>query len=546
MAVVSRITDLRWGGINGTRRYTATATTQDTAAGQSVVVTIAMTVTGIDPPDVPDTLSLSFRVDSLATVVRTATLTPGSASQQVTFHFTDTGISGGSDRCGTIRMRIDAARTGGGGLRNYTVNSDDTTGQVLPAGYSVDIRDQGWVRGTTTLVEAASNVSAGGAQSEPAQYDESLYVRCTSGAASYVARALTVASSVGSLSGSTNSTTSATRDITFSNVVDERFAAAVTTVGWTVTVPNATLTGSADWTHTSTTDDTIDVDPRLTATLHFQVDDTTFALASHVASKQMLATQSGFLWAKITGSRAVGVNGVTIQQTLDPVGPGTTITDTATATTTQGGVVGVSGRLDWTASKPGGSWAWSVDATAPSDIDGATYLTSTDSVTMLAPNPAYAVLCGGGSGVDGQHMVDGDDFIVGGGLVNGVTGQLLTPGGTPSVVIARQTAAGKVEYLDVAYAWNEIVGAEQAYAHPMLAADLIIPGADNRVYLLVVPAGLVDWGDKSINALLKFLDSAGTPYIGQAQIFNAGGSNRHTGYALDPIGFALTGGISFR
>jgi len=452
MAVVSRITTLRIDNSvthadDTALTWVATAATQDTAAGGSVLVTITYTKgAGVTPGDA-EALTLRYVTDG-GTIIKTVTLNPTTASQTDTFHFTDTGNSGGAARCGTIEMKLQATRTT---AVAYDFETDGSPNSP-PAGFDGHF-DRGWISGTTTRAEAVSNAALGGALTEPAEYDESLFVRLTEGAVSYTARALTVTSSAGSLSSATNSTTAAQRDVTFTNVVDERFAAAVTNVTWSVTIPNAALTGLPDWTATTTTEADLDVDPRLTCTHHFQVDNDTFALASDDNTNQMLSTQSGFLWTIIKAARGTGVNGVTVQQTLDPQNPGTTVTDTATATTTQDGQAGVSGRLDWTASKPGGSWAKSADITAPADIDGATYLlSSTDTLTMLNVDPRFRTiisLCPTTTGTEGRHVEAGDNITARAAFYNGATFKRLAPdAGTVKLLMVRfNIALNRFEYL---------------------------------------------------------------------------------------------------
>lgn len=513
----------------GRRIYRATSDAQDYAAGALVTITLNESVDGITPPDTANIKRVRLYRDD-GVLIREYNQDAG-FSGTIQLYLTDTGLVGGSPRCGTVEIAIYIEVTGLGSGQSETDGSPDTL--------NTSTLDRGWIRANTTLVEAVSNVALGGAKSEPAEFDESLYVRLTCGAISYVARALAVASSTGGVSGNTNSTTAVQRDATFANVVDDRFAAALSTIGWTITVPNASLTGLPDWTHTTTTDDDIDVDPRIDVQWHLQKDQASFDTSYHDATFNMLASEVGQVAAKFKKRRtAGGINGLSISLVADPTAPGSNSTNSST-TSTRDSEAGWSDLVDVAPTgKPGGVWTVTADVTAPSDADLDTLLVGASQVvTVLAPNPSYAVLCGAGSGTDLRHFIQGDDFVVGGGLVNGITGQLLTPSGSPTVIIARQTSAGKVEYLDAAFAWNEIVADEAAYKHLLSTADTFIPGADVRVYLFYVVAAVgVDWGEKSISCLLEFEDSNGTPYIGQTSTFLSGGENRHDGYKFDPIG----------
>lgn len=540
MAVVSRITTLRVDNSvthadDTALTWVATAATQDTAAGSSVVVTITYTNGGGVTPGDAETLTLRYVTDG-GTIIKTVTLNPTAASQTDTFHFTDTGNSGGAARCGTIEMKLQATRTS---VVAYDFETDGSPNSP-PAGFHAHTLDQGWIRGTTTRAEAVSNVSLGGALTEPAEYDESLFVRLTEGAVSYVARALTVASSAGSLSSATNSTTAVQRDVTFTNVVDERFAAAVTNVTWSVTVPNAALTGSPDWAATTTTEAALNVDPRLTCTHHFQVDNNTFALASNDTTKQMLSTQSGFLWTIIKAARGTGVNGVTVQQTLDPDNPGTTVTDTATATTTQGGQDGVSGRLDWTASKPGGSWQKSVDITAPADIDGATYLlSSTDTLTMLNVDPRFRTiisLCPTATGTEGRHVEAGDNVTARAAFYNGATFKRLAPdAGTVKLLMARfNIALGRFEYLaSDGTTWTHWSGTTTT------ADTVTMTDAGDGATFTYNFTSTSGWTSADIVAIAVTANIGGTPYSFYVPRELVGTNNRHdTSTGAAPYGGA--------
>lgn len=403
MAVVSRISTLRFdNGLGSFRQWQVTAAVQDTAEGQGVTWSLAET-SGGTPPGAADTRTVRFKDPSGAVLVST-TATSG------TFYFTNDGTSGGSARHGTVIIDIQATKTT---VPTYDYETDGSP-STAPTGFSATQVDRGYIRGTTTLVESVSNISLGGAQSEPAAYDESLYFRCTLGSSSYIAQALTVTASAGSLSSATNSTTATTRDVTFANVVDDRFNAALTTVTWTVTPPNDATTGIAYTAFSSTTDTEIDVDPRLTCSHHFQIDDNTFDTSDASSSNSMLSTQSGFLATRFVNSRGVGINGLTVTQTLTPVNPGTAAS-ASSSTATRDSQDGWTDLLSWTASKPGGTWNKTLDVTSPLDIELPTYLVSdTASYTMVADDPRLSLRIEAGDPANpGDPWLVGDDLVIG-------------------------------------------------------------------------------------------------------------------------------------
>lgn len=522
MAVVSRTATIQIRNIalGGTRTWQATAAVQDTAAGGSVVVTVTDTTAGTGAPGNEASFTLRY-VDDAGTIIRTVTLDTAAASQTNTFFFTTDGTSGGSARMDTIEIKLQVTS----GV-NYDVETDGSPSSVA-AGFEVSQLDRGWIRGTTTLVEGISNIALGGAQTEPADYDESLFARLTLGHTGYIARALTVALSAGSVSGSTNSTTSTTRDVTFSNVCDERFPAAVTDVGMTVTVPNATLTGMAAFAFSSTTDASIDVDPRLTCTHHFQTDDDVFGLSKDDNTNQMLSTQQGYLWTIIKNARSDGVNSLTVSQTLDPVSAGTTISGSG-STSTQDGQVGVSARLDWTASKPGGTWNKTVDITAPTDIDADTHLlNSTDVYTLLAVDPRIRVvvyLGQSGSSNSGRHLEPGDSLKATVTAFSTETRKRLTPdaGSVKLTLIRWNEDLDRFEFVEADGAtWSNWAGTATA------AVSMTMADAGDGVTFITSLTTTSGWGLKDIVAVNAVLKVNGTPYTEYTPREMVGSKNRH-------------------
>lgn len=511
-------------------QFVATAAAQDTAAGSSVVITTVRTVAGV-PPANPDTLTLSLYNDAGA-LIDSRALDTTAASQTNTFFFTATGASGGANRAGTVEIAIRATRTSVG---TYDIETDATP-NTAPATFDSHL-DRGWIRGTTTATTVLSNVALGGAKSIPAQYDESLFARTTLGAALYVARALTVAISLSTpaLSGATNSATSGNFDASFANVADNRFPAASTVANTSLTVPNATLTAQPATVLTAT-NDSITVDPRLTASHHFQVDDNTFATAKNDTSKAMLATQSGFLATRLVTARtAAGVNALTLSQTLTPVGPGTAVGPTSSATATRDTQAGWSDLLAWTSSKPGGAWNKTISVTAPADIVGATYVVAgTDALTLLAPDPRLRVVVGAGpygAAADSDHWTPGIALLVGLAVVNSETRMVLTPDATPTpgILVGRfNQTFGRAEYLDSDLTWKATSGAT-IHRWPLAAS-----AGDAQTWVAVF-ANTTGFS----TADLFFIGCAsvgGTPYSGPAAIGVAGAFNPHStgGDAVTP------------
>ncbi len=517
MAVVSQIATIVISGATGSRTWIATAATQDTAVGSSVVITVTQSNTGASPPGVADTLTLEYRNDA-AGVIKSVALTPGSASQTNTFFFTTNGLSGGSNRAGTVELVLHAVKTTGGGTATYDVETDGAP-NTPPTGFSTTQLDRGWIRATVVANYLLSNVSSGGAQTEPAEYDESLFgVIVTT--TLYVARAFTVATNAGSLSGNTNNTTSSSHTITYANVIDERFAAGVTNVLInSVTIPNATLTGQPDFVIASTaTVEDLDVDPRLTCTHHLQIDDSTFALADADTSGKMLSTQTGFLATRFVGSRGTGIDGLTVTQTLTPVLPGTAVSGSS-STATRDGQAGWTDLLTWSSSKPGGAWNKTVDVTAPTDIDGPTYLLSdTTTYTMLAADPRVTLIVAGGNLANTDtHWTPGNDLTVGLGLIKLYT-RVAFDSGTPTMALIQfNPATGAAEFFDSDLTWKT---GDTVYFWALT------PSAGDAKLALKTFTGTAAWPTRDIY-LIGACEYLGTPYESNGQVTVVGASNAH-------------------
>lgn len=546
MAVVPRIATIRIANsvdaANNYRQWQATATIQDTEAGLSVAVSFVHSTVGAPLAAEADTTELIFRNDSGATI-RTITIANAPGTSPQTFFFTDTGLTGGAARCGTIEIVIHVEKTTGGPTATYNIETDGSPNTNNVALTSVNQLDRGWIRGTTTLVEDLSNTSLGGAPTAPAQYDESLFVRLTNGAISYVARALAVALSHGSLSGNTNSTTAVTRDLTFSNVVDNRFPAASTSVGVAVTVPNAALTGLPDWTFTSTTDDTLAVDPRLTCEHLLQNNITSFGtppLVNQNPNGARLASEIGYLSTNIRAARGTlvgnditqGKNSLTVRTQLQDSAAATSALIQDEVTATKGGEAGwVQSFLQWTSQLPAGEWDKTVSITAPSDITGTDYLlNSTETYVLQARNPDYAVRVNPGTSNPANHLVAGEDLDIQAWLLDTFNKKTVAAdedGGTPLVTVHvwRVNSDNVLQFLDAAFDWIDAHNGAgvpvDGYAHQMTQL------ANQNVYHIVFTTDSTWTNDIVVG--VRFLN-AGFPYDGFSQREVVESNNPHDRY----------------
>lgn len=319
----------------------------------------------------------------------------------------------------------------------------------------------------------------------------------------------------------------------------------MTVVATSLTVPNATLTGLPDTVLTAT-NDTLNVDPRLTATHHFQVDDNTFATSKNDTTKAMLSTQSGFLATRLVTARtAAGVNSLTVTQTLTPAGPGTAVSGSS-ATATRDTQAGWTDLLAWTSSKPGGTWNKATDVTAPADIDADTHLIAgTDAYTLLAPDPRVSVMVsfGATTASEDDHLYAGDATAVTVTAFSRDSGKRLAPdAGTVFARLVRwNRTAARFEYLAAdGTTWT-------AWTSSTTVADQhAMADAGDGVTFTKALTTTAGWGATDIVAVQVNLKIGGTPYGFYVGRELTGTANSHAAYALDPAAFALAGIVSYR
>lgn len=546
MAVIARIATIVLSSGLGNRTFRAEAAVQDTPAGDAVTITITQATDGTSPPVLPNSFVLRLRVDNSATNIRSYTLTPSSTNQSVSFSFTADGTTAAAIRCGTVRLRLEAIKNNGLASENYNVNSDDTAGQVLPTGYTVTTRDQGWVRGTTSATIVTSNVAFAGAKPDPYAYTsaggDTIFHRTILGAAPFIARTLTAM--VGSVLSATSSTSSGTNfDTTFANVVDNRFTAGLTSHVCSAAPQNAALTGQPFTTFSTTTNDTINVDPRITRTPHFQLDDDDFGTppsTKHDSSFARLTSQTGFLASRTTNARGEGVNGITYNVTLTPSKPGDAITETGLITQSQGGEAGWPNKFTvWASQLPAGIWTKSVAITAPSDITGTGYMVQNGGTdyTLLAVDPRITLFVAGGNLSDiSNHWQPTKSLTIGVALQQKNTKINITTGSAYVALSRFNPALGTTEHLNADMEW---VTGDTAYEHQLTVSagdpKLALITFSGEIVKTTAPANKV-WGmqDIFITATAKTPD--GTPYYGQATIEVTGRANPHSGYKFDPTG----------
>lgn len=518
--------------VDALRTANATTAMQDRAyeldAGSSITFFYKwLSDAGFGPPN---KVTIQVRRDNDNTVIRTYQTDGARPADGTSFTFfgTSDGTQTGSPRAGVVRLYLRHIKDNAAvSTANYDVDSDGTF-TTLPAG-ATGIADQGCLR--SNAIVSALSVSAYPAGATFA-YPDTITLSAThtqrfGDTNVETARLdLTDSSDVQFIAGSSAEATTTTFSQNFS--VSDTFPASAANYGSRfLPIGNAGFvptSGAILWTKFVASGVTQDgnnvkrsifyaVDPRVTCTHHFQVDDDVFGVAKDDTSKQMLSTQSGFIWTIFKNARGEGQDGLTITQTLDPQAPGTTVGPTSSSTSTQDSQAGVSGRIDWTASKPGGSWDKTVDITAPAAIDANTHLVSaTDTLTMLNVDPRVRLvvsLLPSATGTEGRHLQPGDDMQAVATFYNGETHKRIAPdAGTVKLFLARwNIELSRFEYLESDGAtWTNWSGSTT------VAATVAMTDAGDGVTFTTPFTSTSGWTALDIVAIAVTGKVGGTPY----------------------------------
>jgi hypothetical protein len=537
----------------------------DANAGGSMTFTMNQDTDGLAPPDAANQeIVVGFYIDNGSTLVREFRINPTITSSTLTFHGTHNGLSSGTARCGTLRIRITVEKTNGGPTATYSADSDG--GSVPPTGGAVETEDRGWVRFNTGITTTISNDSYSGPKTEPAVFSESLYHRVVSDVAPY--QSYTMGHQLNSGTGTKRFSTSSSSSGTWSRLwsgtstavgrVNEGFDPSEETCEASGAPQTSSLTGN-DWmVPTSETNDFIDVDPRLTCEHLFQLDDNSYGtppLSKLDTSGERPSTSIAYLGTHIRDARGSkvgdvlsgGVSGITVDIELVAALNGDTISRSAT-TTTEGGEVGwTSGFMAWTSPLPGGAWDKSVVITSPFDINAAGYLlNNTAQYQLLASrSPFVELIVGGGMpGANGDHFSPGKSLIVGGALYQTKVLNVVAPDPSPApslVFVRLNQSTGRSQYLDSNGVWQDANGAT------LDTFSMTVSPTDANVFTRTV-TNTDDWGEDDVFAVVTMFYQA-VSYSRPLQIINVSGESIHSegsSPAFDPIAFGLHGIISQR
>jgi len=341
------------------------------------------------------------------------------------------------------------------------------------------------------------------------------------------------------------------------------------------TVGHATISGIAYTAFTATTADTITVDPRVTAKFYMQLNDNAVAtppdLTRDLTHDQLNRqdSQLGFLVCRLIGSRAVGVNGVSWVHSFQDSGALVADQDTTTTTTaTLGGSPGWDPAFFvWSSGRPAGGYL--AKRTLPAPYTGLATTGATDrsmsaltasvfqsTPALLSQDPNLRVVAGIGPSsiaLDADHYHAGDPLLMGLVVIDLSDNHLLArnPSASPvaglvdqnstsAIVASFNQTTGQAEYYGADFAWHPFSGTT---AYEWTLAESF---AGSRVFVATIAAAnTANIGTRNLFIVGKAKINA-TPYHGPNIAEVTAASNPHSGYSLDAVGLALTGGLTFK
>lgn len=530
------------------------------------------------------TFTVSLYLDNSATLIRavsqTITVPSGGnsvAGADTTFYATSDGTSTGTPKAGTYRIRIRAQLTDAV-AGNYDADSDGgytRTGTPQLWDASLSRADKGYVRaGVGISTVAPSNNTLGGSLPSPFAWPDTLRLRLTADNQAHAGSSLVL--NTATLNGATPVRAATATASASSTTWDDAGAISLdktdpTTFGIKIGAPANSTLSSRPWTHfesapTSWTLGATDGgaqttkavsmsrqayltwDGRITVSHLLQLNDNAYGTppsSKDISPRNRLVSDLGFVAARATNARGEGVNGITWTRSLrDASSLVAEVFGDSVVTATAGGEAGWDPALGaWSSSLPGGGWTHRRTITAPSGVTGQE-VTPTATMTLLAPNPAYRVICAGGAyglTADKDHWHAGDPLLVGVALMDTVTGKLITPdSGSPKMMVGRfNQTLGRAEYLDSDLTWKHLTTTVAAYMWPLVAS-----AGDANVFVLVF-ADTSGFSTEDLH-LVGVVTKSSTPYSGPGSTSALDKNNRHDSYALDPVGLALAGVLSTR
>lgn len=305
---------------------------------------------------------------------------------------------------------------------------------------------------------------------------------------------------------------------------------------------------------------------------HLQVDENASIVTANTETLfERLVSEFGFYTFRILNRRSQPVAGV------GPTGSAKIALQDDKSLVTRRETTGTLGATDsngyfalqeWDNALPGGAWdVWISNGTTGNGTveksgNTASFNRKTSGsfdFTLLASNPNYRVIVGGGvatGGQEGDHWHAGDTLQVGAALADFGNMDLLTPissgAKAPKCIIARFTDAGTAEtfradaYTGIAVTagtWVTLpddsdISTAGTLINLFNAETALGASADSRVWIVQIHSSLTaSWSYTDLIVVARLYHSSGTPYSNSNSVPNLSpSSNRHHTYAADPLG----------
>ncbi|MGH2375926.1 MAG: hypothetical protein ACRDIC_20950 [bacterium] len=305
------------------------------------------------------------------------------------------------------------------------------------------------------------------------------------------------------------------------------------------------------WTRDSdlqmTEDQRITVDPRITVAHLLQVDSATFGtppLVNDVVGHDRGTSELGFAAARYRNSRAEGLDGLTVTETLADGGGLVSPLSQSATTATRGGETGWAGTfLTWDPQLPGGDWTHTGDVTT-ADLQSLEIGAADTGFTLLAANAALAVVPQITSTASrARHFEAGAAVRVTGLVLDARTLIRATPSAVRVAILRHDADNNRVQFLNsdtdnTSAAWSTWAAGSAVTMFPLAPA-----AGDSRLFFRTFSA-TAGWTE-DVAALIE-ATVVGVRYYAARGIEITGSDNRHDGYVLDPIGLALSGVLGTR
>lgn len=280
-------------------------------------------------------------------------------------------------------------------------------------------------------------------------------------------------------------------------------------------------------------------DPRLTKVGLLQLNDNTWGtlpLSKDAALHQRLTADLGFVAMRYRNAAGAGVNGLSVNHSLQDLNALTTAITWSDTTATEGTDAGWTNTLEpWSSALPGGTWKHTATVTAPASATGLE--SGYDTLTLLARNPNYQVIAGlthATAGNEGDHAHAGDNLIANLVVLNVATDtKVQIDASSAKVSLVRYNATtGYLEALQTdGTTWSN-------WTSGALPTFTMSASANDAYLYQYTFTGTASWGATDIVAAQAQCLINGTSYgVDVPREMVSATANHHNTYAFDGAGF---------